>query len=183
MKMNCEQCRPLVPGYLDGELGEALASPLRAHLLACPVCREVAQGQRAQATWFQASEAPAIPHGFAARVARLAFEGVGPREALTLIPRPERSLELAGAAGSAPPQILVWATAAAAAVLFTLSIALGGRDLPTSDALYADSQLADVLEDLDRLHAQDARDSKAPAAAPEAAPGSKAQDAQPAAGR
>ena len=175
MKMNCEQCRPLVPGYLDGELGEALASPLRSHLLACPVCREVAQGQRAQATWFQASEPPAIPHGFAARVARLAFEGVGPREEVTLVPRPARSLEFAGQAGSAPPQFLVWATAAAAAVLFTLSIALGGRDLPSSDALYADSQLADVLEDLDRLHAQDARGS--------AAAGSKAQDAQPAVGR
>ena len=156
MKMNCEQCQPLVPGYLDGELGESLATPLRRHLLACLACREVAQSQRAQATWFQAGEPPVVPFGFAARVARLAFEGVGPREGVALIPRPAHALRPADGATSSPPQFLVWATAVAATGLFVLSIALGGRSLPSSDALYADTQLADVLEDLDQLHAEDA---------------------------
>src|ERR1700752_2002103 len=93
MKTSCDETRKLVPRYLDGELSEAQASPLRTHLLDCPACREVAKEGRSFHRWFEAVEPVpvAIPAGFAARVARRAFAGdpgmLVPVEPPSLVPR------------------------------------------------------------------------------------------------
>lgn len=73
--IDCSNARPLVPSYLDGELSEAQAGPLRRHLLDCQACRAGAQSGKNLARWFAASEPVAVPRDFAARVARLAFQG------------------------------------------------------------------------------------------------------------
>jgi predicted anti-sigma-YlaC factor YlaD len=58
MKISCEAARPLVPGYLDGELTEGQASPLRAHLLDCPACREIAKEGKSFKRWFEFEPEP-----------------------------------------------------------------------------------------------------------------------------
>src|SRR5262245_61608205 len=129
MKISCDAARPLVPSYLDGELSEAQASPLRAHLLDCPACREVAKEGKSLQRWFEAEpESIAVPTGFAARVARRAFAG----DPGLLVPeppavRPRRPLL---------PFLLV-ATAAAAALLFVLAVAIQKESLPRSNRLDA----------------------------------------------
>ena len=52
MKLNCENSHSLVPSYLDGQLPEAQAAPLRAHLIECPSCREVAKEGKSLKRWF-----------------------------------------------------------------------------------------------------------------------------------
>ena len=71
----CTDARPLIMSYLDGELSEAQAAPLRKHLLECQPCRGSAQDQKNVRRWFQAADPVVIPKDFAARVARRAFQG------------------------------------------------------------------------------------------------------------
>lgn len=129
MKISCDAARPLVPSYLDGELSEAQASPLRTHLLACPACREVAKEGKSLQRWFELEPEPiVVPAGFSARVARRAFAG----DPGLLVPeppalRPRRSLL---------PFLLV-ASAVAAAVLFVLAVAIQRESLPRTDGLDA----------------------------------------------
>lgn len=129
MKISCDAARPLVPSYLDGELSEAQASPLRTHLLDCPACREVAKEGKSLQRWFELDSEPiAVPSGFAARVARRAFAG----DPGLLVPeppalRPRRPLL---------PFLLV-ATAVAAALLFVLAVAIQRESLPQADGLDA----------------------------------------------
>lgn len=129
VKISCDAARPLVPPYLDGELSEAQASPLRAHLLDCPACRESAKGGKALARWFVAEPlAVSAPAGFAARVARRAFAG----DPGLLVPEPpavhpRRTLL---------PFLLV-ASAVAAAVLLVLALALQRESLPRAGGLDA----------------------------------------------
>src|SRR5258705_12108957 len=73
--MECNQAQPLIPSYLDGELSEPQAAPLRRHLLDCQPCRAGAQSEKNVKRWFSATAAIAVPKGFAARVARRAFAG------------------------------------------------------------------------------------------------------------
>ncbi len=148
---DCKQLETLIPSYLDGELSEAQAAPLRRHLLACQACRNAAQGERALKAWFQAEPAVAVPDGFAARIARRAFEGdTGePRVA-------------AGAERETPIlRFVLAATSVAAAVLFLLAIALHVAELPGTDRLRADSAspqpLEEVLRELDRVNAESER--------------------------
>jgi anti-sigma factor RsiW len=129
MKISCDDARPLVPSYLDGELSEAQASPLRTHLLDCPACREVAKEGKSLQRWFESDPAPvSVPAGFAARVARRAFAGdpglLVPEPAII---RPRRPLL---------PFLLV-ASAVAAAVLFVLALAIQRESLPRSNGLDA----------------------------------------------
>lgn len=150
MKMSCDAAGPLVGSYLDGELSEAQASPLRAHLLDCPVCREKAKEGRVMARWFAAlreedeARALRVPVGFAARVARRAFAGdpglvvpaggaVPPIEAdVDALPAlaPRRTLT----------PFLMAVTAAAAVILFVLALALQKENLPSGDRLQADTR-------------------------------------------
>jgi len=132
MKINCEAARPLVPSYLDGELTEVQASPLRTHLLDCPACREVAKEGKSLGRWFEfQSEPVAVPAGFAARVARRAFAG----DPGLLVPeppaiRPRRPLL---------PFLLV-VSAIAAAILFVLAVAIQRESLPHTNGLDARSR-------------------------------------------
>jgi anti-sigma factor RsiW len=129
VKITCEEAWPLVPGYLDGELSEAQASPLRAHLLDCPACREEAKRGKALRRWFDVEPAPvSVPAGFAARVARRAFAG----DPGLLFPEPPA----ARSRRSLLPFLLV-ASAVAAALLFVLSIAIQRESLPESNGLDA----------------------------------------------
>ena len=60
---DCKQQQTLIPSYLDGELSEAQAAPLRRHLLACQDCRNAAQGERSLKAWFQAEAGVTVPDG------------------------------------------------------------------------------------------------------------------------
>ena len=71
----CDEARALVPAYLDGELSADRASPLRQHLMECADCRTKTQAHKAQRHWFIPSPEVSVPDGFAARVARRAFQG------------------------------------------------------------------------------------------------------------
>lgn len=153
--MDCNRMKPLVPLYLDGELTEARAAPLRQHLLGCPRCRSVAQGETALKGWFASDEAVTVPVGFAARVARRAFAGdvasAGGAAASVADPRPEpREAPLM--------QFLLHATAIAATLLIALSIGMHRANVPEITDLQADDSgsLSRVLEDLDGLNQQNA---------------------------
>src|SRR5262245_39517074 len=129
MKISCDDARSLVPGYLDGELSEAQASPLRSHLLDCPACRESAKQGKTLKRWFEPRQAPvAVPPGFAARVARRAFAG----DPGVLVPEPP-------AVRAKKPLLpfLLLATAVAAAVLFVLAVAIRRQSLPQTTGLDA----------------------------------------------
>jgi anti-sigma factor RsiW len=145
---DCKQQRALIPGYLDGELSEAQAAPLRRHLLACQDCRNQAQGEKSLKAWFKAEGPVSVPEGFAARIARRAFDGDTGEPALPI------------AEGDETPilRFVLAATSVAAAVLLILALTLRGTDLPSSDRLRADSdspqQLEEVLRELDRVNAQ-----------------------------
>ncbi len=141
MTMSCRDAIALVSSYLDGELSEAQAGPLRAHLLDCPDCREEAKHENALKRWFQAAQDPhaEAPPGFAARVARRVFSGDRGLQA------PSRA---SSEAGSLLPFVLAL-SAAAAVLLFILSIALQGRDRPAGEGLDADER-APWLEEHER---------------------------------
>jgi anti-sigma factor RsiW len=129
VKITCDAARPLVPPYLDGELSEAQASPLRAHLLDCPPCRETAKEGKALERWFVDEPlAVAAPAGFAARVARRAFAG----DPGLLVPEPP-----ALARRRPLLSFLLVASAVAAAALLVLALALKRQSLPGADGLDA----------------------------------------------
>jgi len=134
LKLSCDDSRSLVPGYLDGELTEEQAAPLRAHLFDCPGCREVAKQGKALARWFAPGALDvAVPEGFAARVARRAFAGdSGWSESV----EPRSLVRPARARGSLLPFLLA-ASAVAAGLLFALAIALQRRTLPAVNGLDA----------------------------------------------
>lgn len=150
MQNQCQKSEALIPSYLDGELSEEQAAPLRKHLMECQICRDLAQDDQAMKRWFIAEEAPLVPPGFAARVARRAFagdEGILPDSDLELRPQP------AAARIEAPVlQFVLKLTAVAAAVLFCLALAIRNESLPESDDLGAVEDYAEVLEDLERLN-------------------------------
>lgn len=129
MKISCDAARPLVPPYLDGELSEAQASPLRAHLLDCSACRGTAKDGKTLARWFEAEPMTVTPPaGFAARVARRALAG----DPGLLVPEPPPVV----ARRPLLPFLLV-ASAVAAAVLLVLALALQRESLPQASALDA----------------------------------------------
>lgn len=149
MKMSCDAAGPLVGSYLDGELSEAQASPLRAHLLDCPVCREKAKEGRVLSRWFSVlreedeASPPVVPAGFAARVARRAFAGDPGLVVPAGVPVPPIELDVDEPPAVAPRRslapFLMAVTAAAAVVLFLLALALQKENLP-SGKLQAESR-------------------------------------------
>lgn len=144
----CTDARPLVPAYLDGELTADRASPLRQHLMECADCRTATQTHKAQSRWFVPTPEVSAPAGFAARVARRAFQG-DTGEA----PLPNETL--------APvlPFVLKM-TAAAAGLLLVLSGVMRAVDIPTGGELRADDaatmSLDDALERLEDLDDEEA---------------------------
>ena len=140
----CDEARALVPAYLDGELSADRASPLRQHLMECADCRTKTQAHKAQRHWFVSSPEVSVPDGFAARVARRAFQGDTGEAPVTAEPL-------------APilPFVLRM-TAAAAALLLVLSGVIRAVDVPTGGQLRADDGATMSLEEaLDRLETMD----------------------------
>ena len=149
--MECHDARPLIPGYLDGEISEAQAAPLRQHLLECGACRASAQDGKALKEWFVDDGPVEVPAGFAARVARRAFagdRGVGP----VLVDSADS--EGTGARGEGRVlSFVLQLTAAAAVLLIALSIGIRAIELPSGGELHADGASKDwALQGLDRLN-------------------------------
>jgi anti-sigma factor RsiW len=153
--MECNQAGPLIPSYLDGELSEAQAGPLRRHLLDCHACRSSAQSGKNLKRWFVKDDAVAIPRDFAARVARRAFAG----------DRGERYSDMPTSIAAARTDdgrslnFILQLTSLAAVLLIALSLALGNLKLPSGVKLQAqppETTLERAIEDLDRLNAKDA---------------------------
>ena len=154
--IRCDDALPLVPAYVDGELSEAQAGPLRKHLLDCVDCRGAAQDLKGLKRWFGeprrgSGRDGGVPCGFAARVARRAFAGdlgvespPAPR-APTATPSPREAMPFV--------RELV---ALAAAVLVMLAIGLGLDRRPAGQTMRADDAqpLNEIQEELERLNAQ-----------------------------
>ena len=149
-QLPCDDAARLVPSYLDGELSEAQAGPLRKHLLDCVGCRGSAQDLKNLQRWFAPHQADVtVPSGFAARVARRAFAG------------DTGALGGAGARLAEPVtpvrEVLPFVrelVALAAAVLVMLLIGLRMGDHPASRTLRADEapSLGEITEQLDRMN-------------------------------
>jgi len=140
----CAEARPLVPAYLDGELTADRASPLRQHLMECADCRTQTQAHKSQHQWFVPSPEVRVPDGFAAHVARRAFQGDTGEAPATTEP-------------FAPvlPFVLQM-TAAAAGLLLVLSGVIRAVEIPTGGELRADDAATMTLEEaLDRLEVLD----------------------------
>ena len=162
--MECTQARTLIPSYLDGELSEAQAAPLRRHLLDCQPCRAGAQGEKNVKRWFAPDDSIEIPEGFAARVARRAFAGdTGEGFATGAAARDEGGLQ----------RFVLQVTAAAALLLLVLSVALRSLSLPPGSRLMAKSgaevNLDRAILELDRLNTP-ASPAPLPRGRPDAAP-------------
>ena len=128
----CDDARPLVPAYLDGELTADRASPLRQHLMECANCRTATQVHKTQSQWFIPTPDVSVPDGFASRVARRAFQGdtgEAPLPNTTLAPVLPFVLRM---------------TAAAAGLLLVLSGVLREVDIPTGGELSADDAAATI---------------------------------------
>lgn len=160
-QIECKDARPLIGAYTDGELSEAQAGPLRKHLLSCHECRNSAQAIKGSKRWFPRATATEteglVPAGFAARVARRAFEGdtgehaaparVGVGGATLVVERGDSRRQLG---------FLLEVTGIAAAVLVAFSVAFRMREMPTDQVLRADEamtvqQIKDQLEELNEL--------------------------------
>lgn len=169
--MNCSDARPLVPVYLDGELTEAQAAPLRQHLMSCTSCRGAAQRGTAFKGWFVDEGPVDIPAGFAARVARRAFAGdVGeltPAASAPGTPGPLGHALSAVGPSEASAGVLTFVlqlTSIAAAVLVALAIGMRSVGMPETDNLRADDFVLDVaLERLDELNAVEPAEDGEPA--------------------
>ena len=159
---HCEDFRPLIPRYIDGELAGDAASPLRQHLLSCPDCRALVQDGESLSHWFAQPGAVAVPVGFAQRVARRAMAGdTGENDLLVPQAAPLPVLALAASAQVKPEaepagklhSFVLQLTAAAAIVLFTGSVLLRQVERPEVDAISADDVTKnDVLQELDELN-------------------------------
>jgi anti-sigma factor RsiW len=153
MQNPCQDAHTLIPSYLDGELSEEQAAPLRRHLLECQPCRDLAQDQQALKRWFTADEALVAPPGFAARVARRAFAGdAGVLPDYELDPQ----LQSSGPKEERVLQFVLQLTAVAAAVLFCLALAIRGQSLPTTEDLGATEDYSEVLKHLEELNRAEA---------------------------
>lgn len=158
MNLYCDNAHTLIPSYLDGELSEDQAGPLRRHLLACPACREIAKGDTNLKRWFVPGEAVPVPVGFAARVARAALgadvEAADPEPVAPAIsaPAPDEPRVL---------RFVLAVTAAAAAALILVSAAIKTHGLPAGQDMSAEParrELPEVLRDLDRANREQVLD-------------------------
>ncbi len=154
--MECKQAQALMTRYLDEELAEEQAGPLRAHLLACPGCRALVQEGRSLAAWFLSPEQVPVPEGFAARVTHRA--AMGSRGAPVALPPAPSIGAVAAARSQAHDQeslqgFLLSAIALAALVLLALSIAMRRLDLPGGEGLEAkDTSREQAVEALQALN-------------------------------
>lgn len=166
MTIQCQDALPLVPAYLDGELSEAQAGPLRKHLLSCHPCRSSVQDGKSLKRWFAAAvgEPVVVPTGFAARVARRAMAGDTGEHTVSAPRRdsaPERELTISANAPQREGRLLQFVlvlTAVAAAALLALAVALRHEGLPGTSRLEADETTKPVemiMQELDRINVRD----------------------------
>jgi anti-sigma factor RsiW len=152
--MECNAANALIPGYVDGELSEAQAKPLRQHLLDCAACRAVTQDVKGLRGWFVAPGAVTVPPGFAERVARRAFAGDRGQQ------WGGRERDDAGVSFAAEPRLVSFVmglTALAAGLLLAISIYIGTMQRPQTDDLMADDLSPQaVVERLDELNRAEA---------------------------
>lgn len=158
--MHCEDALAQIDSYVDEQLNESQAAPLRRHLIECSSCRLAAQEAEALKSWFVDPEAlvgPAeAPEGFAERITELAF---GPQ-----VQKGPRSLQpaLAGAghgdhAVNELSGFVLNLVAAAAVVLLLLAFGIKRSSLPEVEHLNADSSsMTQSLEALDALNEEGA---------------------------
>jgi anti-sigma factor RsiW len=145
---SCEEVQPLVAVYLDGELSDTQAAPVRQHLLDCPACRQKVQEAKALKSWFRPTEEVPVPRDFAAHVARRAFAG----DRGLLVPTAPPSEAVERDLGRFVMNLT--ALAAAALLLISLSVQLAKR--PDGETLRAENTtLEESLQDLDRLNQQE----------------------------
>jgi len=159
--MLCRDALPLVPAYLDGEVSEAQAAPLRKHLLSCHSCRNAAQEGKSLARWFVRPDdaVSLVPDGFAARVARRAFAGdTGEHSLAGQGPRAEQEGALL--------RFVVHFSAAAAAVMLVVALAIRSEELPRGGQLRADDRVAppveEIVDALDELNGEAAESAALP---------------------
>ena len=147
--MKCQDAQPLIQGYLDGEITEAQAGPLRKHLLACTPCRTTTQDGKALKAWFVDGDPVTVPVGFAARVARRAFAGDRGEEQTVASGAGEREAEQGRMLS-----FVLQLTAVAAALLMAFSIGIRTAERPSTGELHADdASKAWALNELDLLNA------------------------------
>jgi anti-sigma factor RsiW len=186
--MDCRQSQTLIPSYLDGELSEAQAAPLRKHLLDCQACRAGAQSEKNQKRWFSAEVAVSVPRDFASRVARRAFAGDTGEADFEIVPAgsavPASAIALARGArprlASEDPllRFVLQATAAAALLALGLSFAIRSLALPAGSGLRAadgknEITVEQALEKLERMNRTESSNGNARGAASSAPESSK----------
>ncbi len=160
--MECQEARRWIQGYLDGELQEAQAAPLRKHLLDCQPCRASAQSEKNLKRWFVEPKSVAVPRDFAARVARRAFAGDrGERFSEPVLAGAGLGggavLSLAAARGEERNlRFVLTLTAAAAAVLMMISLGIRSLNLPSGTNMVADDthtmSIDEARQHLDQLN-------------------------------
>lgn len=150
--MNCKDCLPLIPSYVDEELSEPQAAPLRQHLMDCRMCRRALSAEKSFKRWFEIEPEldVAVPAGFAERVARRAFAGdLGSEDSF------ESSREVAASSEPIPEQetpifqFVLRSTAIAAGLLLVVSVLIFSTRVPDGTNVHGKSGL-DSLEELDR---------------------------------
>jgi anti-sigma factor RsiW len=167
--MECQEARRWIQGYLDGELQEAQAAPLRKHLLDCQPCRASAQSEKNLKRWFVEPKSVAVPRDFAARVARRAFAGdrgerfsdpvmagVGGGAVLSMSEARGAGLSLAARGEERNLRFVLTLTAAAAAVLMMISLGIRSLNLPSGTNMRADDRptmsIEEARQHLDQLN-------------------------------
>lgn len=156
--MNCKECLPLITGYLDGELSELQAAPLRQHLMDCRTCRKSLASEKSLKRWFDFEDSleVEVPEGFAERVARRAFAGDPGEQPVG----GGRLVALTGGgvltAENQLQQFVLRATAAAAVILLVLSAWMRNAHLPDGSNMSAsnpDQSVEELLQQADELNA------------------------------
>jgi anti-sigma factor RsiW len=157
MTMTCNDALPLVWSYLDGELSEAQAAPLRKHLLECHACRNSAQDGKTLKRWFVRSEADELaPRGFASRVAQRAF-AARHAERAERFEEVEADDEVVVAGTRDDSRVFAFVlrlTAVAAAVLIVVSLVLRFQALPATNGLRADQRTQPTYDEVKRRLAE-----------------------------
>lgn len=168
--MNCNDAHTLIGPYLDGELSETQAAPLRRHLLACVGCRTGVQEHKDLQRWFVEPAAVAVPRGFAARVAQAAFAPAPQATPAPQAPAVRAPAVLQPVAAAEPDNrllryVLTLTSVAAAA---TILVVLAARDnrLPQGDGLRAAERpqisMDTALERLEALQRAEAAQVRTP---------------------
>jgi hypothetical protein len=62
--MNCRRMQDLIPLFIEGDLKEGQAGPVRSHLEGCPECAQIASEYRASQQWLKAYTPPDFEEDF-----------------------------------------------------------------------------------------------------------------------